>query len=118
MRTFFFRFILIFLALSAYFRLKQKNFNLCPSLKPFKDISYVLKVSSNVSELGLTLAIITVRQFPPMESLRSLVNLEFLYGMYLAPSARALMQFPRASSDLLMFDPSLNLAPLFPVTAP
>ena len=38
--------------------------------------------------------------------------------MYLAPSASALMQFPRASKDLLIFDPSLNLAPLFPVTAP
>ena len=78
----------------------------------------MLKVSSKVSELGLTLAIITVRQFPPMESLRSLVSLEFLYGMYLAPSARALMQLPRASSDLLMLDPSRNLAPLLPVTAP
>ena len=88
-------------------------------MKPnLNNISYVLKVSSNVSALGLTLAIITVRQFPPMESLSSLVSLEFLYGMYLAPSARALMQFPRASSDLLMFDPSRNLAPLLPVTAP
>ena len=78
----------------------------------------MLKVSSNVSALGLTLAIITVRQLPPIESLSSLVSLEFLYGMYLAPSAKALMQFPRASRDLLMLDPSRNLAPLLPVTAP
>lgn len=39
-------------------------------------------------------AIITVRQLPPIESFKSLVSFEFLYGMYLDPSARALMQLP------------------------
>ena len=34
--------------------------------------------------------------------------------MYLDPPAKALMQLPSASSDLLMFDPSRNLTPLPP----
>ena len=45
-----------------------------------------------------------------MESLRSLVNFEFLYGTYLAPSARALIQPPKAKRLLLIFAPSRNLA--------
>ena len=50
--------------------------------------------------------------------MNSIMIMTHLYGMYLAPSASALMQFPRASKDLLILEPSLNLAPLFPVTAP
>ena len=50
--------------------------------------------------------------------MNSIIIITHLYGMYLAPSASALMQFPKASKDLLILEPSLNLAPLFPVTAP
>ena len=39
--------------------------------------------------------IITVRQLPPIESFNKRVSLEFRYGMYLDPSANALMQFPK-----------------------
>ena len=42
--------------------------------------------------------------------------LESLYGIcFFVPSARALMTFPRASSDLLMFAPSFRVAPVAPV---
>ena len=57
---FFFRLIFIFLARSAY-----RN---------------VLYVSSYVRLDGETLEIITVRQFPPIESLSNRVNFEFLYA--------------------------------------
>ena len=57
---FFFRLIFIFLARSAYLN--------------------VLYVSSYVRLDGETLEIITVRQFPPIESLSNRVNFEFLYA--------------------------------------
>ena len=57
---FFFRLILIFFARSAY-----RN---------------VLNVSSYVRLDGEILEIITVRQFPPIESLSNRVNFEFLYA--------------------------------------
>ena len=34
----------------------------------------------------------------------------YLYGMYFEPSAKALMQFPKANRLLLIFAPSRNLA--------
>jgi hypothetical protein len=44
---------------------------------------------------GEIFEIITVRQLPPIESFNKRVSLEFRYGMYLDPSANALMQFPK-----------------------
>jgi hypothetical protein len=93
--------VFIFLARLAYFK--------------------VFIVSSNCELAGLILAIITVLQFPPNESLRSLVNLESLYGTknpFLFLSPRALIQLARASNDLLILAPSINLIPRFSVTVP
>ena len=39
-----------------------------------------------------------------------------LYSVFTSLSASALIQFPRASKDLLMLAPSLNRAPLLDVT--
>lgn len=64
----------MFLALSAYFK--------------------VLYVSSYEALDGDTAAIITVLQFPPSESCKSLVSFESRYGTCLRPSAKALMQLP------------------------
>jgi hypothetical protein len=44
---------------------------------------------------GEMFEIMTVRQLPPIESFNKRVSLEFRYGMYLDPSANALMQFPK-----------------------
>lgn len=60
-------------------------------------------------------AIITVFVFPPRESFSNLVSLESLYGTnapFLEFSLKIMMQFPRASKLLLMFDPSSLLVPL------
>mmetsp|Transcript_13711 Transcript_13711/g.38985 ORF Transcript_13711/g.38985 Transcript_13711/m.38985 type:complete len:221 (+) Transcript_13711:1337-1999(+) len=56
-------------------------------------------------------ATITVRQLPPRESLRRRVSFESRYGTNELPDASALMQFPRASSDRLMFAPSMRRTP-------
>ncbi|KAE9532398.1 hypothetical protein AGLY_010021 [Aphis glycines] len=56
-------------------------------------------VSSYDDKAGDTHEIIKVLQFPPRESFNNLVSFESL-------------NIPRASSDLLMLDPSLNLIPL------
>jgi len=100
LRTFLCILVLIFLALLAYIR--------------------VLCVSSYESILGEMHAIITVLQFPPKESFRILVNFESLYGIKALPpfspaSHNALIQFPRANNDLLIFAPSISLIPLFSV---
>lgn len=95
--------VLILLALSAYFR--------------------ELIVSSQHMQDGDTLTIITVQQFPPSESFKSRVNFESQYGTcrfaapFLLDWQRALMQFPRASKDLLMLAPSINLFPRLLVAA-
>ena len=54
----------------------------------------VLWVSSKLAADGVTLAIITVLQLPPIESFRSRVSLESRYGTNFLPSASALMQLP------------------------
>ena len=59
---------------------------------------------------GEIFEIMTVRQFPPIESFNNLVNFEFLYGIYFDPSANALIQLPNANKLLLIFAPSRNLA--------
>ena len=67
------------------------------------------------------LAIITVLLLPPNESFKSLVSLESLYGTkkpFLFLSPRAFIQLARASRDLLIFAPYINLMPLFYVTVP
>jgi hypothetical protein len=70
---------------------------------------------------GLTVAIITVLQFPPSESLSILVSLLSLNGtkepfLFLSPSA--FIQLAKASNEVFIFAPSINLIPLFPVTVP
>lgn len=67
------------------------------------------------------LEIITVLQFPPKLSLSNLVSFESLYGTkkpFLFLSPRALIQFAKAKSDLLIFAPSISLKPRFSVTVP
>ena len=67
------------------------------------------------------LAIITVLQLPPSESLRSLVSLESLYGTkkpFLFLSPNALIQLAKANKDRLILAPSMSLMPLFSVTVP
>ena len=61
-------------------------------------------------------AIITVQQFPPRESFKSLVSFESLYGIWFffpcfISSTNALIQFPKESNDLLIFAPSIILIP-------
>ena len=93
--------ILIFFALFAYFK--------------------VLIVSSFYVLAGLTVAIITVLQLPPSESLSILVSLLSLNGTklpFFVLSPRALMQLARASKDVLILAPSISLKPLFSVTVP
>ena len=66
-------------------------------------------------------AIMTVLQFPPSESLSMRVNLESLNGTkkpFLVLSPRALMQFAKANKEVLILAPSLSLMPLFSVTVP
>ena len=91
----------MFLALLAYFK--------------------VFIVSSNYEEAGEILAIITVLQFPPKESLSNRVSLLSLYGTkkpFLLLSPNALIQLAKANRDRLIFAPSLSLSPLFSVTVP
>ena len=67
------------------------------------------------------MAIITVLQLPPNESLSILVNLLSLNGTknpFFVLSPKALIQFARASRDVLILAPSLSLIPLFSVTVP
>jgi len=81
----------------------------------------VLIVSSNPCDAGATAHIMTVRDLPPRESLRSLVSLESRYGMnipFLFESPSALIQFASARSDLLILAPSRRRTPLFSVTVP
>ena len=81
----------------------------------------VLMVSSFWLLAGEIVAIITVLQLPPSESLSILVSLLSLNGtknpfLFLSPSA--LMQLARASKEVLILAPSLSLIPLFSVTVP
>ena len=80
----------------------------------------VLCVSSKCALVGAMHTIITVLQLPPSENLSSRVSLLLRYGTCrTAPplSHSALMQFPSASSDLLMFAPSTMRCPMFVVAA-
>jgi len=55
---------------------------------------------------------LTGKRSPPRDSWRIRVNLESLYGIWvLLPSANALITFPSADSDLLMFLASSNTVP-------
>jgi hypothetical protein len=81
----------------------------------------VLMVSSFYRDAGEIVAIITVLQLPPKESLSILVSLLSLKGtkepfLFLSPSA--LMQLARASRLVLILAPSMSLIPLFSVTVP
>ncbi len=71
----------------------------------------VLEESSYDRLDGETFAIITVLQLPPNESFKIRVSLESLYEICFFPSAKALIQFPKESKDLLIDAPSRNLAP-------
>ena len=76
-RTFALRLTLIFFALGMYGLKESKS----KSKSKFTHLSAyfsVLKVSSNVSAEGDTLAIMTVLQLPPIESFSNLVSFEFL----------------------------------------
>mmetsp|Transcript_105520 Transcript_105520/g.305190 ORF Transcript_105520/g.305190 Transcript_105520/m.305190 type:complete len:230 (+) Transcript_105520:1354-2043(+) len=57
------------------------------------------------------LATMTVLQLPPSESLNNRVNFESRYGTKEQPDAKALMQFPSASKERLMFAPSRSRTP-------
>jgi hypothetical protein len=66
-------------------------------------------------------AIITVLQLPPSESLSIRVSLLSRNGTknpFLVLSPRALMQLARASREVLILAPSLSLIPLFSVAVP
>ena len=79
----------MFLALFAYFK--------------------VFIVSSFWLPAGETVAIITVLQFPPRESLSILVSLESLNGTnepFLFLSPKALMQLANARREVLILAPS------------
>lgn len=81
----------------------------------------VLTVSSYYDSPGEAVAIITVLQFPPKESFSIQVSLESLYGTkhpHLVLSPSALIQFARASREVLILAPSLNLIPVFSVAFP
>ena len=81
----------------------------------------VLIVSSFYELAGDTVAIITVLQLPPRESFSILVSLLSLNGTkepFLVLSPSALMQFARASRDVLILAPSIKRMPLFSVTVP
>ena len=93
--------IFIFFALFAYFS--------------------VLIVSSYCELPGLIVAIMTVLQLPPSESLSNLVNLLSRNGTkkpFFVLSPNALMQFARARREVLIFAPSRRRRPLFSVTVP
>lgn len=93
--------IFIFLALLAYFK--------------------VFIVSSFYDPAGLIVAIITVLQLPPRESLSILVSFESLNGTkkpFLFLSPKALIQLANAKREVFIFEPSLSLNPLFSVTVP
>ena len=79
--------MLIFLALSAYFK--------------------VFLVSSNVWDEGKILQIMTVLQLPPNESCNNLVSFESLNGINFFLSTKELIHFDKANKDLLIFAPSL-----------
>lgn len=58
----------------------------------------------------------TVFEFPPSESCKSLVNLEFLYGMcVLLPSTKADITLPSVDNDKFILVASLSLIPTEPV---
>ena len=81
----------------------------------------VLTVSSYYDSPGDAVAIMTVLQLPPNESFNIQVSFESLYGTkqpLLVLSPRALMQLAKASKDVLIFAPSLNLIPVFSVAFP
>lgn len=67
------------------------------------------------------MAIITVLQLPPRESLSILVSLESLKGTkkpFLFLSPNAFIQLAKASKEVFILAPSLSLMPLFSVTVP
>ena len=60
----------------------------------------------------------TVFEFPPSESCRSLVSLEFLYGIcVLLPSTNAEITLPRVDNDRLILLASFKRSPVAPVFA-
>jgi hypothetical protein len=61
-----------------------------------------LCVSSRFESAGEILTNMSVFAFPPRESLISIVNLWFLYGICCVSVDNALMTSPRADKDLLM----------------
>ena len=70
--------------------------------------------SSLCLSAGEMWAIMTVLQLPDRGSLRSRVNFESRQlTNLLLPSASAFMQFPRASSERLMWAPSFSRLPRF-----
>lgn len=77
----------------------------------------VLKLSSWLLSAGEAQAIIVVRELPPSESCKILVNFESLYGMNVSslPSVRADMTLPKADRPLLIEMPSYICLPLAPV---
>mmetsp|Transcript_42921 Transcript_42921/g.86774 ORF Transcript_42921/g.86774 Transcript_42921/m.86774 type:complete len:269 (-) Transcript_42921:160-966(-) len=76
----------------------------------------VLKLSAKASNAGLIMAIMVVRQFPPSESSKMRVSLLSRYGMWLRPrgSVKALMTFPSAERDWLIFLDSSRRCPVAP----
>jgi hypothetical protein len=77
------------------------------------------KVSSKLQAAGDIAASMVVSELPPSDSCRTRVSLLFLYGMNVflpfPTSTKALITFPKAERDLLIFAPSLSVAPVAPI---
>ena len=90
---------------------RQNNLRTAPQGLPFIHLSEVKSL-----EMTTRILTITVLEFPPSESCRSLVSLEFRYGMcVLLPSTSAEMTLPSVESDRLILVASFNLCPVAPV---
>jgi len=85
------------------------TFALYPNLRVLKDSSWF-----EIEGEHVIMSIVLL--FPPKESLRILVSLLSLYGIWvLVPSVSCLITCPRTVNDLLIFLASSNLRPVAPV---
>ena len=92
---------------------------LCPILMSFSILAVEAERILHVLQMGETYTItltMTVLEFPPRESCRSLVSLELRYGIcVLLPSTSAEITLPRVESDKLIFVASFSRCPVAPV---
>ena len=98
---------------TVYYLLTLGLFLICLALKPNLNED---NVYAWLSVLGDTLIIKWVLELPPKLSCSNRVSLESLYGTcYFFYEVRALITFPRADKDLLIFFASSNCCPTTPV---